>query len=28
VFSIINIILYLSWSYAFICRYRQRILSS
>jgi hypothetical protein len=24
VFSILNIILYLSWSYAFICRYRQR----
>lgn len=28
VFSILNIILYLSWSYAFICRYRQRISSS
>jgi len=24
VFSILNIILYFSWSYAFICRYRQR----
>ena len=28
VFSILNIIVYLSWSYAFICRYRQRISSS
>lgn len=28
VFSMLNVILYLSWSYAFICRYRQRNLST
>ncbi|HVI47200.1 MAG TPA: hypothetical protein VM802_20145 [Chitinophaga sp.] len=28
IFNILNIFLYTSWSYAFICRYRQRILSS
>jgi len=28
VFNILNIVLYLNWSYAFICRYRQRISSS
>nr|WP_295863684.1 hypothetical protein [uncultured Chitinophaga sp.] len=27
IFNILNIFLYTSWSYAFICRYRQRILS-
>jgi uncharacterized membrane protein YfcA len=27
VFSMLNIILYISWSYAFLCRYRQRISS-
>lgn len=27
VFSILNIILYFNWSYAFICRYRQKISS-
>jgi hypothetical protein len=28
VFNILNVVLYLSWSYSFICRYRQRISSS
>ena len=28
IFNILNIILYISWSYAFICRYRQRKLYS
>ncbi|QKJ30681.1 hypothetical protein HQ865_13260 [Mucilaginibacter mali] len=28
VFSMLNVLLYLNWSYAFICRYRQRISSS
>jgi hypothetical protein len=28
VFNILNVVLYLNWSYSFICRYRQRISSS
>jgi len=28
VFNILNVILYLNWSYSFICRYRQRISST
>jgi hypothetical protein len=28
IFNILNVILYISWSYSFLCRYRQRKLSS